>query len=110
MAESSLTRKGKTLANLLFFLFLFEPVWMLLPFAGFLYGSVLDLDLLRSHPATLWLLYFVFPVQTARPLAAALVALGISVFLVAATQVYVGKVRKTGLIKGGMYRVTRNPQ
>jgi protein-S-isoprenylcysteine O-methyltransferase Ste14 len=83
---------------------------MLLPFAGFLYGSVLDLDLLRSHPATVWLLYFVFPVQSARPLAVGLIAHGLGFFILAAIQIYRGKMKKGGLVKGGMYRISRNPQ
>ena len=40
----------RTLSNyvITFFTFIFvlEPLWMLLPFAGFLYGSVLNLDFL----------------------------------------------------------------
>jgi hypothetical protein len=38
-----------------------EPVWMLLPFAGFLYGSVLQIETLGRHPSTAWLTHFVFP-------------------------------------------------
>ncbi len=110
MPAASLSKGGKILGGLLFFLFLLEPVWMLLPFAEFLYGSVLDLDLLRSHPATVWLLYFVFPVQSARPLAVGLIAHGLGFFILAAIQIYRGKMTKGGLVKGGMYRLSRNPQ
>jgi len=83
---------------------------MLLPFAGFLYGSLLNLEVLQSSGATIWLLYFVFPVQTLMPLAFALSGCGLAVFLIGAFQIYGAKWKNTGLVTGGVYRFTRNPQ
>ena len=58
-----------------FFLVL-EPIWMLLPFAGFLYGSVLHIETLSSNPRTAWLVHFVFPTLTLFPFSLILSLLG----------------------------------
>jgi hypothetical protein len=92
------------------FLIILEPFWMLLPFAGFLYGSFLSLEVLKHSRLTVWLLYFVFPVQTLLPLAAALLAVGFSVFFIGALQINVAKIRKSGMVKDGLYRTLRRPQ
>ncbi|MCX7007882.1 MAG: hypothetical protein NTY53_11665, partial [Kiritimatiellaeota bacterium] len=52
------------LLKVLGFFVILEPVWMLLPFAGFLYGSVLQIENLNQHPQTAWLTHFVFPILT----------------------------------------------
>jgi protein-S-isoprenylcysteine O-methyltransferase Ste14 len=87
-----------------------EPVWMLLPFAGFLYGSVLQIETLGRHPGTAWLTHFVFPVLTLGWLGPVLMAAGCGLFLAAAGQVYWAKIRKSGLVTGGFYRLVRHPQ
>jgi len=87
-----------------------EPIWMLLPFAGFLYGSVLQIETLGRHPATAWLTHFVFPVLTLGWLGPVLVAVGLILFLVGAGQIYWAKIRKSGLVTNGFYRLVRHPQ
>jgi protein-S-isoprenylcysteine O-methyltransferase Ste14 len=92
-----------------FFLIL-EPVWMLLPFAGFLYGSVMHIEALSENPYTARLVYFVFPVHSLFPLGPILVLIGLLIFLTGAIQIYVGKIAKKGLIRTGIYRKFRHPQ
>lgn len=87
-----------------------EPVWMLLPFAGFLYGSVLQIETLGHHPSTAWLTHFVFPVLTLGWLGPVLVVVGFGLFLVGAGQIYWAKIRKSGLVTRGFYRFVRHPQ
>lgn len=87
-----------------------EPVWMLLPFAGFLYGSVLQIETLGRRPATAWLTHFVFPVLTLGWLGPVLVAVGFVLFLVGAGQIYWAKIRTSGLVTRGLYRFVRHPQ
>lgn len=92
-----------------FFLVL-EPIWMLLPFAGFLYGSVLHIETLSSNPRTAWLVHFVFPTLTLFPFSLILSLLGLCMFLVGATQIYSAKLFRKGAVSGGIYRWIRHPQ
>jgi len=87
-----------------------EPLWMLLPFAGFLYGSVLNLEFLKNSHYTIWLLYFIFPVQTLMPFSLSLTVIGFLIFIIGAFRVYSAKIRKTGLVKTGLYKKLINPQ
>ncbi|MEN8135925.1 MAG: isoprenylcysteine carboxylmethyltransferase family protein [Thermodesulfobacteriota bacterium] len=87
-----------------------EPLWMLLPFAGFLYGSVMHIEALSKSPYTARLVYFVFPIHTLFPLGLMLIIIGLLVFLAAAVQIYGGKIAKKGLIRTGIYRKFRHPQ
>ncbi len=89
---------------------LIEVIWMLLPFAGFLYGSVFHIKYLNRNPHTAWLAHFVFPVHTMFPLGIILMSAGLIVFLFAAVQIYTGKFRKAGLVTTGLYRKIRHPQ
>ncbi len=91
-------------------LIILEPLWMLLPFAGFLYGSVLNLEFLKNSPYTIWLLYFIFPVQTLMPVSVTLIVMGFFVFIIGAFQIYSAKIRKSGMVKTGIYKRFRNPQ
>jgi len=109
-APGALGKASKVLGSIVLLIVLLEPVWMLLPFAGFLYGSVLNLEVLKSSPSRIWLLYFVFPVKTCAPFAKWLSAAGLIVFLAGAFQVYLAKLRKSGLVTGGIYRISRHPQ
>jgi protein-S-isoprenylcysteine O-methyltransferase Ste14 len=92
------------------FIIILEPFWMLLPFAGFLYGSLCNLEFLKDNHFTIGLLYFVFPVQTLMPLAIVLSITGILIFLVGALQIYTAKSRKSGMVKTGVYSKLRHPQ
>ena len=87
-----------------------EPIWMLLPFAGFLYGSVLQIETLNQNPSTAWLTHFVFPVLTLGWTGPILVVMGFILFLVGAGQIYWAKIRRTGLVTKGLYAFVRHPQ
>ena len=83
---------------------------MLLPFAGFLYGSVLHIQTLNQNPHTAWLTHFVFPVLTLGWIGPILVATGLVLFIIGASQIYWAKFRRTGLQTRGIYRFVRHPQ
>lgn len=83
---------------------------MLLPFAGFIYGSIFHIQYLSRNPSTSWLVHFVFPVNTLFPLGIVLMCLGFIIFLIGAVQIYVAKFRKTGLVTTGLYKKFRHPQ
>ena len=92
------------------FFIILEPVWMLLPFAGFLYGSVMHIGVLSNNPYTSWLVHFVLPIHTLFPLGLILIFAGFSIFLAGAFQIYSAKLLKKGLVKTGIYRKFRHPQ
>ena len=92
------------------FFIILEPLWMLLPFAGFLYGSVMHIQTLSQNPYTAPLVYFVFPTHTLFPLGLLLILAGFLLFLIGAFQIYFGKLRRQGLIRTGIYRRFRHPQ
>jgi protein-S-isoprenylcysteine O-methyltransferase Ste14 len=103
----------KTINVLLRFSVLFivaEVIWMLLPFAGFLYGSVFHMQYLSRNPHTAWLAHFVFPVHTLFPLGIILMSAGFIIFLIGASQIYSAKFRKSGLVTSGLYAKIRHPQ
>ena len=105
-----LRRLGEAILKVVGLFVILEPIWMLLPFAGFLYGSVLRIETLARHSSTAWLTHFVFPVLTLGWLGPGLVVAGFILFLIGAGQVYWAKIRKSGLVTGGLYRFVRHPQ
>jgi len=105
-----LRRIGESALKVLGLFVILEPIWMLLPFAGFLYGSVLHIQTLNQHRETAWLTHFVFPVLTGGWVGLAMIAVGFALFAVAAGQVYWAKIRRSGLVAGGLYRFVRHPQ
>ena len=105
-----LRRAGEAALKVLGIFVLLEPIWMLLPFAGFLYGSVLQIETLARHPSTAWLTHFVFPVLTLGWTGPVLVLLGFVLFMIGAGQIYWSKARKSGLVTRGLYRFVRHPQ
>ena len=105
-----LRRIGSAATQVLTLFVILEPIWMLLPFAGFLYGSVLQIQTLNQDPRTSWLTSFVFPVLTLGWTGPILVVVGLGVFLVGAGQIYWAKIRRSGLVTGGLYRFVRHPQ
>jgi protein-S-isoprenylcysteine O-methyltransferase Ste14 len=108
--RSLLSRIADILLKIAAFFIILEPIWMLLPFAGFLYGSVMHIELLSSNPALSWLVYFVLPTHTLFPIGLILVVLGFLIFLVGAIQIYTAKLLKRGMVKNGIYRFFRHPQ
>ena len=103
-------RTFDTVAKIAAFVVILEPLWMLLPFAGFLYGSILNLEFLKSDCCTIKLLYFVLPVQTFMPLAIVLIGIGIIGFIIGVFQIYLSKAKKSGLVRNGLYKKFRHPQ
>jgi len=101
---------GEWILKILGIFVILEPIWMLLPFAGFLYGSVFHIHALNRNASTAWLTHFVFPVLTLGPLGPVLIAVGFLLFLAGAAQIYWAKIRKSGLVGGGLYRFVRHPQ
>lgn len=87
-----------------------EPIWMLTPFVGFLYGSVLNIHFLESSKATSWLLLFVFPTRGLLVPGLVVAVAGATVFLICAFQVYKSKVFQTGMVTTGIYKHLRHPQ
>ncbi|MFW6108502.1 MAG: methyltransferase family protein [bacterium] len=109
--RGALGRAGEWLLKLVGLFVILEPIWMLLPFAGFLYGSVLHIKALNRNPSTAWLAHFVFPTLTLGWLGgAAISGLGLLLFCIGAAQIYAAKIRKSGLVTGGLYRFVRHPQ
>ncbi|MFO7607063.1 MAG: isoprenylcysteine carboxylmethyltransferase family protein [Desulfurivibrionaceae bacterium] len=101
---------GSVILRVLAFFVILEPVWMLLPFAGFLYGSVMHIETLSANPWTARLVHFVLPVHTLFPLGLLLIIAGCMIFLIGAFQIYAGKIARSGLVRTGIYRKFRHPQ
>jgi len=108
--RSLLGKIGQGLVKVLTLFVILEPIWMLLPFAGFLYGSVLQIQTLNRNPQTSWLTHFVFPVLTLGWVGPVMVVLGLVVFVIGAGQIYWAKFRRSGIVTGGLYRFVRHPQ
>jgi protein-S-isoprenylcysteine O-methyltransferase Ste14 len=87
-----------------------EPVWMLTPFVGFLYGSVLNVHVLESSRAASWLLLFVLPAGGFILPGLVIAVAGMTLFGVGAWQVYASKAFKKGMVATGIYRILRHPQ
>ena len=109
-SRSLLARLGRGVVKVLTLFVILEPIWMLLPFAGFLYGSVLQIQTLNRNPSTSWLTHFVFPVLTLGWVGPILVVGGLLVFCIGAGQIYWAKFRRSGIVTGGLYRFVRHPQ
>lgn len=69
---------GKGIVYIITAFVILEPLWMLTPFVGFLYGSVLNVDFLESSKTSLWLLLFVFPPRRFMVIGLFLVTIGIT--------------------------------
>jgi protein-S-isoprenylcysteine O-methyltransferase Ste14 len=97
-----------------------EFLFMISPLALHFYSSYGPvLNLLHRSPATAWLTSFFLPhfSRTTSPLlnmskkvGLVLAALGFTVFLWTAVQVYAAKLRRRGAVTGGLYRWVRHPQ
>jgi protein-S-isoprenylcysteine O-methyltransferase Ste14 len=101
---------GKGIAYLITAFIILEPLWMLTPFVGFLYGSVFNIDFLESSKTSSWLLLFVFPPRRFLAIGLFLVATGTIFFLICAYKVYAAKLFKRGLVTSGIYKYLRHPQ
>ena len=108
--RGALGRIGQLVLKILAFFVILEPIWMLLPFAGFLYGSGLRIQALNRHASTAWLTHFVFPVLTLGPTGPILVVVGFLIFLIGAGQIYTAKLRRSGMVTNGLYACVRHPQ
>ncbi|UCC71171.1 MAG: isoprenylcysteine carboxylmethyltransferase family protein [Gemmatimonadota bacterium] len=114
-------RRIVTPAAWLFYLaIVFEFIYMISPFALYFYSSYgPTLNFLHRSPATAWLTQFYLPhishttspiLNNLKPLAFLLVGAGMLVFLLGAVPVYWSKLRGTGVVTGGLYRLSRHPQ
>ena len=101
---------GKGIVYIITAFVILEPLWMLTPFVGFLYGSVLNVDFLESSKTSSWLLLFVFPPRRFLVIGLFLVTIGITFFLICAYNIYMAKHFKRGLVTTGIYRYLRHPQ
>lgn len=101
---------GKGIVYIITAFVILEPLWMLTPFVGFLYGSVLNVDFLESSKTSSWLLLFVFPPRRFMLIGLFLVTIGITFFLICAYNIYMAKLFKRGLVTTGIYRYLRHPQ
>jgi len=101
---------GKGIVYIITAFLILEPLWMLTPFVGFLYGSVLNVDFLESSKTSSWLLLFVFPPRRFMVIGLFLVTIGITFFLICAYNIYMAKLFKRGLVTTGIYRYFRHPQ
>jgi class 3 adenylate cyclase/protein-S-isoprenylcysteine O-methyltransferase Ste14 len=98
----------------------FEILFMISPFALYYYAAYgPSLNVLHRSPWTSWLTDFLLPhfsytssrLLNALPdLGGPLIAVGGVLFAVGFVQVYGAKVRGSGLVTGGLYRVARHPQ
>lgn len=115
--------KGRSSAAALWLFYVvivLEILFMISPAALYFYSVYgPSLNLLHRSPATAWLSKFFLPhfSQTAslllglqKPLAATFVLTGVIVFLAAFCQIYVAKLRRSGPVSTGLYRLVRHPQ
>lgn len=101
---------GKGIVYIITAFVILEPLWMLTPFVGFLYGSVLNVDFLESSKTSSWLLLFVFPPRRFMVIGLFLVTIGITFFLICAYNIYMAKLFKRGLVTTSIYKYLRHPQ
>jgi protein-S-isoprenylcysteine O-methyltransferase Ste14 len=105
---------------LLYVVIVLEILFMISPAALYFYSVYgPGLNLLHRSPATTWLTTFFLPhfsdttswlLRLQQPLAVACLAIGGLVFLVAFGQIYVAKLRQSGPVSSGLYRLVRHPQ
>jgi len=115
---------GKRLAArsaiFLSFIVAFEIAIMISPFAFFFYAVFNPFLLaLNQSPLTRWLTAFFLPHMVVPPnealtviriLGSVFFVVGMLIFLVCASQVYLGKLLKTGVATKGLYTIIRHPQ
>ena len=97
-----------------------EILFMISPAALYFYSAYGPaLNLLHASPWTSWLTAFFLPhfsqtssplLAAQKPLAAALILVGLAGFIVGFLQIYVSKIRRSGPVLGGLYRWIRHPQ
>ena len=107
-------------AIFLSFIVAFEIAIMISPFAFFFYAAFNPFLLaLNQSPLTRWLTAFFLPHMVAPPNEVLTVirisgsvffVMGMLIFLVCASQVYLGKLLKRGVAAKGLYAVIRHPQ
>ncbi len=97
-----------------------EILFMISPLGVYYYSAYgPPLNLLHRRPSTAWLSHFFLPHFSETTSAAlnalprsgmALIVLGIVLFVVGFAQIYLAKLRRRGLVSGGLYAVTKHPQ
>jgi len=105
---------------LVFFITALEIIIMISPFAFFFY-SVFNpvFKFIDHYPVTKWLTSFFLPhmilpptsfLVVVRILGSILIVAGLFTFVICASQVYLGKIFKWGIVDKGLYRLIRHPQ
>jgi len=110
----------KPAAWLVYLIIVFEIVYMISPFALYYYSTYgPSLNFLHNWPLTAWLSGFFLPhfAVTASGILNVLpkigwscIFTGLSLFLIAAGQIYYAKFTKRGAVAGGLYKAIRHPQ
>ncbi|MDR3502185.1 MAG: isoprenylcysteine carboxylmethyltransferase family protein [Legionella sp.] len=104
----------------LYFIIAFEVLIMISPFAGFFY-SIFNPFLLKlaAHSSTRWLSAFYLPhmalptdglLVSIRIMGSIFFVIGMALFFICATQIYLAKLMKKGTVLAGIYSVIRHPQ
>jgi protein-S-isoprenylcysteine O-methyltransferase Ste14 len=103
-----------------FFVMAFEVMIMISPFAFFFYTVFNPVfHFLGDYSATRWLVHFflphmllppTLPLKIIRISGSVLFVLGCAMFIICASQVYLGKILKRGMATRGIYRFVRHPQ
>ncbi len=119
-SKSRLAAAGPWALVVLYLAVALEVVIMISPFTAYFYTIYAPvLRQLEARPATAWLTAFFLPhiTRTQNPLltvrafsAPALLGAGLLIFLAGAVQVYTAKLRKRGVVSGGLYATVRHPQ
>jgi len=105
-----------------YLLILLEVLWMISPFAVYLYTVYSPfLDTLHRFPATRWLTDFYLPhlahakswfiqALTSRYLFFTFAGAGLVIFFIGAVQLYAARLLHRGVVTRGLYRYVRHPQ
>lgn len=110
----------KPLAWGVYFVIVFEILFMISPFALYFYSAYGPaLNVLLEFESTAWLTQFFLPhfsrtssalLNCLRPVAISLILIGGALFLAAAIPLYGAKLLRRGQVSGGLYRHVRHPQ
>lgn len=125
--QTDISRNGKTVkrtfwgATAFYLLIAFEFFYMASPFAVYFYSVYSPvLNFINNSSTFGWLISYFMPhiiVETASPIinmhnivGAVLAVIGFAGFVIGASQVYYHKLKRKGIVTGGIYNYIRHPQ
>ncbi|MDZ7289362.1 MAG: isoprenylcysteine carboxylmethyltransferase family protein [candidate division KSB1 bacterium] len=118
--QKSLSKGLAASAWLAYTVIVFEILYMISPFALYYYSLYAPpLRWLQSHEATAFLTLSILPhfshqssivISVLQLIAWPMILIGLILFLIGFLQIYWAKLRGTGNVSGGLYRVIRHPQ